>query len=146
MRAWGRWWPSISAATSVEVTVAPDGERGLAALARRRFDAVLLDVMLPGIDGFEVCRRMRARPERPTVPIIMLTARGEDVDRIVGLEIGRRRLPRRNPSIPASCSRASVPSCVERRRRRRPAGRLRVGGLEIDWDAREVALGGVRSC
>ena len=72
----------------VAVTVVPDGEHGLAALARRRFDAVLLDVMLPGMDGFEVCRRIRATPEAAGLPILMLTARGEDVDRIVGLELG----------------------------------------------------------
>ena len=62
-----------------------DGESGLAAVDAGRFDVVLLDVMLPGIDGFEVCKRMRARHD---VPIVMLTARGDDQDRIVGLEIG----------------------------------------------------------
>lgn len=63
-----------------------DGESALAALDRGDvFDVVLLDVMLPGIDGFEVCTRIRARHE---VPVVMLTARGDDADRIVGLEIG----------------------------------------------------------
>ena len=72
----------------LDVTVAPDGERGLAALRRGRFDVVLLDVMLPGIDGLEVCRRLRATPEWAALPVLMLTARGEDVDKIVGLELG----------------------------------------------------------
>src|ERR1043166_6490871 len=72
----------------LDVTVAPDGERGLAALRRGRFDVVLLDVMLPGIDGLEVCRRLRAAPEGAALPVVMLTARGEDVDKIVGLELG----------------------------------------------------------
>lgn len=63
-----------------------DGESALAALDRGdAFDVVLLDVMLPGIDGFEVCKRIRTRHE---VPVVMLTARGDDADRIVGLEIG----------------------------------------------------------
>ncbi|WP_158810777.1 response regulator [Beijerinckia sp. L45] len=58
---------------------------GLEAIARTAFDAVILDLMLPDLDGFEVCRRIRARS---AVPVLMLTARGEDTDRIVGLEIG----------------------------------------------------------
>ena len=69
----------------VTVTHVEDGARGLALLAAESFDVVLLDVMLPGIDGFEVCRRIRAAHE---VPVVMLTARGDDADRIVGLEIG----------------------------------------------------------
>ena len=49
---------------------------------------VLLDIMLPGIDGLEVCRRIRAQPERAGMPMLMLTAKGDDVDKIVGLELG----------------------------------------------------------
>jgi len=67
------------------VETAADGERGLARLTARRPDLVLLDVMLPGIDGFEVCRRIRAAGP---VPIIMLTARGDDIDVVGGLEAG----------------------------------------------------------
>ncbi|MFC9515412.1 response regulator [Nocardiaceae bacterium NPDC056970] len=67
------------------VTAAASGEAGLAALADGSPDIVVLDVMLPGVDGFEVCRRIRARSG---VPIIMLTARGEDVDVVSGLETG----------------------------------------------------------
>ncbi|ROP42505.1 response regulator transcription factor [Saccharothrix texasensis] len=70
-----------------EVVVAGSGERALELLAERRAptDLVLLDVMLPGVDGFEVCRRLRARD---TVPVILLTARGDAVDVVVGLEGG----------------------------------------------------------
>jgi len=64
---------------------APDATRGLALLSRGRFDAVILDVMLPDMDGFEVCRRLRAFSD---VPVLMLTARGDPEDRIVGLELG----------------------------------------------------------
>ena len=67
------------------VTIAPDGPRGLAALAAGTFDAVLLDVMMPGMDGVEVVRRVRAKS---SIPILMLTARGDEADRVVGLEIG----------------------------------------------------------
>jgi DNA-binding response OmpR family regulator len=71
----------------VDVTTAGDGEGGLAELAIRGFDVVLLDLMLPGIDGLEVCRRIRKSDEGQT-PIVMITAKGEDVDKIVGLELG----------------------------------------------------------
>lgn len=65
-----------------------DGERGLAALRRAAVDVVLLDLMLPGLDGLEVCRRIRATPELANTAVLMLTAKGDDVDRIVGLELG----------------------------------------------------------
>ncbi|WP_086820785.1 response regulator transcription factor [Allokutzneria sp. NRRL B-24872] len=70
-----------------EVEVSPTGEHALDTLFERRSptDAVLLDVMLPGIDGFEVCRRIRARD---TIPVLLLTARSDPVDMVVGLEGG----------------------------------------------------------
>jgi two-component system response regulator RegX3 len=68
-----------------EVTVSPNGLEALELFDKINPDLVVLDVMLPGIDGLEVCRRLRARS---SVPIIMLTARGDEVDRILGLEIG----------------------------------------------------------
>ena len=67
------------------VTTAADGERALAAFEADTPDVVVLDVMLPGSDGLEVCRRIRARG---TTPIVFLSARNDEVDRIVGLEIG----------------------------------------------------------
>jgi DNA-binding response OmpR family regulator len=67
------------------VTGAPDGQRGLSALDAEPFDIVLLDVMMPGMDGLEVCRRIRAKSR---VPILMLTAKGDETDRVVGLELG----------------------------------------------------------
>jgi len=69
----------------VTVTGAPDGARGLAALEAGAFDAVLLDVMMPGMTGLEACKRIR---QKSKIPIIMLTAKGDETDRVVGLEIG----------------------------------------------------------
>jgi len=69
----------------VHVTCKPNGLEGLAALDAGVFDAVLLDVMMPGIDGLEVCRRIRAKS---AIPVIMLTAKGDEADRVVGLELG----------------------------------------------------------
>jgi two-component system response regulator VicR len=67
------------------VTLAEDGEAALEAVSRENFDLILLDLMLPKIDGYEVCRRVRQDSD---VPIIMLTARSEDTDKISGLELG----------------------------------------------------------
>jgi DNA-binding response OmpR family regulator len=69
-----------------EVRLAADGADGLAAVATQRPDLVVLDLMMPGIDGLEVCRRLRR--QLPDLPIVMLTALGEEADRVLGLEVG----------------------------------------------------------
>jgi DNA-binding response OmpR family regulator len=126
----------------IDVTVAGDGERGLAALRKERFDVVLLDIMLPGADGLEVCRRIRALPPLASIAIIMLTARGDDVDRIVGLEIGADDyLPK--PFNPRELL-ARIRAVLRRGRPAAAASRFRVGALEIDFDAREVTVKGER--
>jgi DNA-binding response OmpR family regulator len=121
-----------------------DGDRALERLAAPRpagegYDIVLLDVMLPGVDGFEVCRRVRAKHD---IPIIMLTARGEDTDRVVGLEIGADDyVPKPfNPRELLARMRAVL-------RRARPAAaqpteRLEVGDLVVDVPAHTATLGG----
>jgi DNA-binding response OmpR family regulator len=68
------------------VRLAKDGASGLAAVAAQRPDLVVLDLMMPGIDGLEVCRRLRR--EMPDLPVVMLTALGEEADRVLGLEVG----------------------------------------------------------
>ncbi len=70
------------------VSVVADGEAALAAVAAAPPDLVLLDVMLPGIDGYEVCRRLRELPELAGLKIILLTARGRDAERVRGLAEG----------------------------------------------------------
>jgi DNA-binding response OmpR family regulator len=72
----------------LDVRIAKDGDAALAAIAQRVPDVVLLDVMLPGTDGYEVCRMIRMNPAWREVRIIMLTARGRDSERAKGLEIG----------------------------------------------------------
>ena len=128
-----------------DVTVAGDGERGLAMLTKQgaHFDAVLLDVMLPGLDGLEVCRRIRARPEHARLPILMLTAKGDDVDKIIGLELGADDYLAKpfNPRELLARLRA-----VLRRAGSTSSERdvFKSGDLEVDFDAREVSVGGVR--
>lgn len=72
-------------AEGFEVEAVHDGESGLATAANGNFDLAILDVMLPGLNGFDVLRRLR---ERSSMPVLMLTARGDEMERIVGLEIG----------------------------------------------------------
>jgi two-component system, OmpR family, phosphate regulon response regulator OmpR len=124
------------------VEVRADGHSGIRAVETSDFQAVILDVMLPDIDGFEICRRLRARS---TVPIIMLTARGDATDRVVGLELGADDyLPK--PFDPRELL-ARV-GAILRRARRSPDHvgdeALRFGRLIIDTQAREVRVAGQR--
>ncbi|MGE4505961.1 MAG: response regulator [Desulfovibrionaceae bacterium] len=75
-------------AAGFEVRTASDGHSGLEAAREGRPALVILDLMLPGIDGLEICRRLKKEPGTSQTPVIMLTAKGEEVDRIVGLELG----------------------------------------------------------
>ena len=126
----------------LDVTVVPAGERGLAALRRGRFDVVLLDVMLPGVDGFEVCRRIRAAPEWAALPVLMLTARDEDVDKIVGLELGADDYLAK-PFNPRELL-ARIRAVLRRGASEAPRARFTAGGLVVDYDAREVTVDGRR--
>jgi two-component system, OmpR family, phosphate regulon response regulator OmpR len=111
---------------------------GLEALSKGGFDALILDVMLPDADGFEVCRRVRADSE---LPILMLTARGDETDRIVGLEIGADDyLPK--PFNPRELA-ARLRAILRRRGRSVTRGEaLRFGRLEIDRSAHVVRIDG----
>jgi len=118
-----------------------EGNAGLGSALQTGVDLVVLDVMLPGIDGFEILRRLR---QQSKVPVIMLTARGEDVDRIIGLELGADDyLPKPfNPRELAARIRA-----ILRRYEPRPAGatnRLEVNGIVLDPGTREVISNGKR--
>jgi phosphate regulon transcriptional regulator PhoB len=71
-----------------EVDTAHDGEEGLKKIGSKRYDLIFLDLMLPGIQGIELCKRIRSNSETSRIPVIMLTAKGEEVDKIIGLEVG----------------------------------------------------------
>lgn len=71
-----------------DVQIAKDGATGLRKASKERCDLVLLDLLLPQMDGLEICRNLRSRPETSQIPIIMITAKAEESDRIVGLEMG----------------------------------------------------------
>ena len=113
------------------------GREGLAALDGAAFDAVILDVMLPDIDGFEVCRTIRTRAE---TPILMLTARGEEMDRIVGLEIGAD-VYLAKPFSPRELQ-ARIRAILRRSRAPAAGAALRFGRLAIDRESRTVRVDG----
>lgn len=71
-----------------DVVTAPDGSSALTIARQERFDLVVLDLMLPNISGIDVCKLLRSDPKLADVPVLMLTAKGEEIDRIVGLEVG----------------------------------------------------------
>ncbi len=115
----------------------PDVASGLEALRRGRYDALVLDVMLPDGDGFDVCRTVRAES---TLPILMLTARGDELDRIIGLELGADDyLPK--PFNPRELL-ARLRAILRRASPQAVADVLRFGSLEIDRGARSVRLSG----
>ncbi len=125
----------------LEVSTRPDAASGLQLLRSGRFDALILDVMLPDLDGFEICRQVRAESD---IAILMLTARGEETDRIVGLELGAddylpkpfnpRELLARLRAILRRRQMAAAPGA------RAPA--MHFGRLEINRDARVVEVDG----
>ena len=124
---------------AVEATVAEDSVHALRELQAQRFDILLLDLMLPGMDGLSLTRRIR---ERWKTPIIMVTARGDDADKIVGLELGADDYLAKpfNPRELLARIRAVL--------RRAPADDetpvFESGGLRIDFSAREVRVEGLR--
>lgn len=71
-----------------KVWLAKDGQEALDQVEKEQPDLIVLDVMLPGMDGLEVCRRLRQNPKFQEIPIIMLTAKGEEIDKVLGLELG----------------------------------------------------------
>jgi two-component system response regulator CpxR len=123
-----------------QVDFAHDGRTGLDRALQNSADLVVLDVMLPGMDGFEILRNLR---QKSRVPVLMLTARGEDVDRIIGLELGADDyLPK--PFNPRELS-ARI-RAILRRMEAKPVedGRLEINGVAIDPGAREVSVDGRR--
>ena len=119
------------------VTQSPTGTAGVALASRRDFDAIVLDLMLPDLDGLEVCRRVRAHAD---TPILMLTARGDAMDRVVGLEMGADDyLPK--PFEPRELL-ARLKAILRRRGGATAASVLRFGRLQIDPGALEVRLDG----
>lgn len=121
----------------VSLSHAPDGARGLVMLEQGAYDAVLLDVMMPGMDGLEVCRRIRSKSN---VPVIMLTARGDETDRVVGLELGADDYVGK-PFSPRELL-ARLRAVLRRVRPEVMSEQISVGDITIDVPARTATLKG----
>ena len=127
-----------------EVTVTHDGSRGLELASTNRYDLIILDIMLPGIDGLEICKRVRALPHY--TPILMLTAKTSELDRVLGLEIGADDYLTKPFSIKELLARVKAlfrrMDALESRSRTELQKPISVGDLMIDVDKRTVAQEG----
>ena len=124
-----------------EVASFASGKDGLEHLRRNPADLVLLDIMLPDLDGFEICKRLRAEERLKSLPVIFLTAKGEEIDRVLGLEIGADDYVVK-PFSPRELV-ARVRAVL--RRQTRPAEKLEVieiPGLQLDARTQEVTARG----
>jgi len=115
------------------------GDEAELRLAERPPDLVVLDWMLPGVSGLEICRRIRARESTRTLPVIMVTARGEEAERVRGLSVGADDYVVKPFSVPELMAR--VRALLRRARPERIAGRLDAGDLALDRETRRVRRG-----
>jgi two-component system response regulator RegX3 len=123
-----------------QVDLVADGERALETALAGVYDLVVLDVMMPGLSGIDVCRRLRAASD---VPIILLTARDAEIDRVLGLELGADDYVTKPFSMAELVSR--IRALLRRRQLDRESGgapSVRLGGLEIDLVRHEVVVDG----
>ena len=124
-----------------QVYCASDGEEGLALAAQLVPDLILLDIMLPGIDGLTVCRNLKNNPALADIPIIMLTAKGEENDIVLGLEMGADDYVTKPYSSKVLAARIAV-----RLRKKSNAGKetrtIVLGALSIDMTSYSATLGG----
>jgi DNA-binding response OmpR family regulator len=119
-----------------EVVSALDGREALDRFAEQRFDLVVLDIMLPKLDGIEVCRRLRSRSQ---VPIIMLTAKDDEIDKVLGLEMGADDYITKPFSVREFRSRVKAALRRSEMLRGRPGGEpIVAGAIEIDFERRAV--------
>lgn len=126
----------------MQVSIVESGTRAIEAVFKQLPDIVILDLNLPGIDGLEVCRILRRKPSTAAVPIVMLTARGEEAEQVLGLDLGADDYVTK-PFSPRQLA-ARVRAVL---RRRLPAGSTSVSlyrneHLVADFDAVSVAVDG----
>ena len=121
---------------------AADGPAALQAVQTAAFDLILLDLMLPGIDGIEVCRRLKENPRTAGIPVIMLTAKSEEIDKVLGLEMGADDYVTKPFSMRELLSR--VKAVLRRAGTSTPHrdGELSIGTLSMDFNAYTASIGG----
>lgn len=122
------------------VTEASDGEEAVTVADETPPDAVILDWMLPRMSGIEVCRQLRRKTETRTVPIIMLTARSEETDKVRGLNVGADDYMTKPFSMPELVAR--VRALLRRAKPPQVKGQLAFGDIQLDLNAHRVSRGG----
>jgi DNA-binding response OmpR family regulator len=129
---------------SYEVDVAFDGDKGIAMADAENYNLIILDLMLPGLDGLEICRRLRTRP--PYTPILMLTAKSSELDRVLGLEMGADDYVTKPFSIRELIARVkAIFRRIEQVKSEQEAGNrliIHAGDLTIDPEKRKVSIKG----
>jgi DNA-binding response OmpR family regulator len=129
---------------SYEVDLAFDGDKGIAKAEAENYDLIILDLMLPGLDGLEICRRLRSRPHY--TPILMLTAKSSELDRVLGLEMGADDYVTKPFSIRELMARVkAIFRRIEQLKSDQEAGKqtmIHAGDLTIDLEKRKVSLKG----
>ena len=123
-----------------KVDAVGDGKEGLRKLLNRSYDLVLLDVMLPGMSGFDICRRAREKGVR--APIIMLTAKGEEVDKVLGLEIGADDYITKPFSLRELLARIKAVLRRKGEAAKELGGAVKIGKIEIDFSTYTVTRKG----
>jgi len=124
-----------------QVLVATDGRSALAEFARSSIDLVILDIMMPGLDGFEVCRAIRRTSD---VPIIMLSARGQEKDIVRALDLGADDYLTKPFGVEEMLARVRAALRRTEQIQRPSHAPITIGDLQIDFDARQVTLRGER--
>ena len=124
----------------MEVTAAYDGKEAYELAMQNDYDIILLDVMLPGVDGVELLRRMRAAPATRSIPVVMATAKGAEYDKIQALDLGADYYLTKPFGVMelVSCVKAVLRRCA------RPSHVLHLSGLTLDQDAHTVSCDGQR--
>lgn len=124
-----------------EVTVAASGEEGLERARSSKPDLVILDLMLPGVDGLEVCRLLRGDPRTRQIPVVMLTAKTSEIDQVVGLEVGASDYVAKPFSVKVLLAR--VKTALRQRGPGRPDEKvMTVGDFTLDRDCQSLTVGG----
>ncbi|HLK70139.1 MAG TPA: response regulator transcription factor [Bryobacteraceae bacterium] len=131
----------LLSAEGYEVETATDGPSGLARAASGAFDLIVLDVMLPGKNGLEVCRELRHQGK--DVPVLMLTAKTQLVDRVVGLKIGADDYVTKPFEAPELLARIEALLRRSKREKATPVGRFEFGDVEVNFENGHVRKGGV---
>jgi len=126
---------------SYEILTAEDGEQGYCLIREKKPDLIILDLMLPKMSGYELCRKVRE--EGVTTPILMLTARGEEVDRVLGLDLGADDYVTKPFSVPELLARVrAILRRVQRSKKGNLPGELRFGKVSIDFKRFEARRAG----